>query len=72
MAMTIADMTVAELRQLIADVVEEKLVEVLLDPDYGLELRPEVAARLREQMAAVERGERGVPLETVLRRLRLK
>lgn len=70
MATTVADMTVSELRSLIAEVVEEKLAEAV-DPDEGLKLRPEFAAKLREEMAAIDRGERGVPGEEVLRRLGL-
>ena len=71
MATTVAEMTVAELRALIGDVVEEKLAEAHFDPDEGLELRPEFAAKLREEMAAIDRGERGVPGEEVFRRLGL-
>ena len=70
MATTVAEMTVSELRELIGDVVEEKLAEAV-DPDEGLRLRPEFAARLRERMAAVDRGERGVPAEDAFRRLGL-
>lgn len=62
MATTVAEMTVAELRRLIEDVVQEKLAEMVTDPDAGLELRPELVDQLRQQMAAVGRGERGIPL----------
>lgn len=70
MASTVAEMTVAELRNLIAEVVEEKLAEVV-DPDEGLKLRPEFAAQLRDEMAAIDSGERGEPAEDVFRRLGL-
>jgi len=70
MATTVADMTPAELRSLIAEVFEEKLAEVV-DPDDGLKLRPEFAAKLRERMADIDRGEQGVPGEDVLRELGL-
>src|SRR5262245_38268326 len=49
MPTTVADMTPAELRSLIAEVFEEKLAEVV-DPDEGLKLRPEFVAKLREEM----------------------
>jgi hypothetical protein len=64
-------MTVAELRDLIGEVVEERLSALLGDPDEGLQLRPEVVERLHEQIASVERGERGVPAEDVFGRLDL-
>jgi len=53
--MKVKDLTTDDLRALIADVVEEKLKEPLGDPDWGLELRPEVAERLRKSLAAMER-----------------
>lgn len=71
MAPTVADMTVDELRNLIAEVVEEKLAEVV-DPDAGLQLRPEFVEQLRESQARAARGERGIPLEEVEARLGLR
>ena len=67
--MKVKDLTTDDLRVLIAEVVEEKLKELLGDPDWGLELRPEVAERLRRSLAAMERGEKGRPMEEVARRL---
>ena len=67
--MKVKDLTTDDLRALIADVVEEKLKELLGDPDWGLELRPEVAERLRKSLAAIERGEETRPLEEVAKRL---
>lgn len=62
----VSDMTVKELKALIKDTVQE-----VIDPDYGLELRPEVEESLRESMKQKERGE-GVSLEEVKKRLGLK
>lgn len=62
----VSDMTVKELKTLIKDTVQE-----LIDPDYGLELRPEVEASLKESIKQKQRGE-GVPLEEVKKRLGLK
>ena len=53
----ISDVTVRELKKLIKDTVLE-----VIDPDYGLELRPEVEKELLESM---KRKEKGIPLETV-------
>ena len=53
----VGDMTIRELKKLIKDTVLE-----VIDPDYGLELRPEVEKELLESM---KRKEKGIPLETV-------
>ena len=65
--MKAADLTTDELRGLIAEVVEEKLKELFLDPDSGLELREEVEERLVASLASKER----IPLDEVKRRLGL-
>lgn len=61
----ITDLTVSDLKTLIRDVLSE-----LIDPDYGLDLRPEVEKGLRESMKQKERGE-GLPLQEVKKRLGL-
>lgn len=38
-----------EIEPLIAEIVEQKLVEILGDPDSGYELKPAIKARLRKQ-----------------------
>ena len=43
---TVKDLTIEELKAVIGEVVEEKLRELLTDPDRGLALRPEVQERL--------------------------
>ena len=67
MAKTVADMTATELWQLVSSVVEEKLVQLLGDPDEGLAFRENVRKRLIRQKRAVARGERGESLETAAR-----
>ena len=59
----ISDMTVRELKKLIKDTVLE-----VIDPDYGLELRPEVEKELQESMKSKER----IPVEDVAKELGLK
>lgn len=55
----VGDMTIGELQDII-----RKTLNEFLDPDYGLELRPEVEKDLQESMRQKERGE-GIPLEEV-------
>ena len=59
----VSDMTVKELKNLIKDTVQE-----LIDPDYGLELRPEVEEALRRSVRSRER----IPVEKVAKKIGLK
>ena len=71
MAKIVAEMTADELKQLVGLAVEQKLIELLGDPDEGLVLRESVRKRLLRQKRAVAKGERGALLEDVVRRLKL-
>lgn len=50
MAATVAELTPAELRTLIAEVVHDQLTELLADPDQGQELRPEFVELVNDRM----------------------
>jgi hypothetical protein len=69
MSVTVAQMSKDELKDIIAMTVEQKLLELLGDPDEGLEIRKSVRERLLRQKKAVAAGERGEPFEDVVRRL---
>ena len=58
----VSDMTVKELKEIIRNTLYE-----LLDPDYGLELRPEIEEALKESMKSKER----IPVEKVAKKLGL-
>jgi hypothetical protein len=62
MGVSIADLTVEEFEALIGRAVEQKLLELLGDPDEGLELRDEVVTRLQRSLEAEHAGQRGVPM----------
>ena len=62
----VGDMTIGELQDII-----RKTLNEFLDPDYGLELRPEVEKDLEESLRQKERGE-GIPLEVVRKQLGLE
>ncbi|MBM4066338.1 MAG: hypothetical protein FJ266_11990 [Planctomycetes bacterium] len=59
----VSDMTVNELKKLIKDTVLE-----VIDPDYGLELRPDVEKELQESIKSKER----IPVEDIAKELGLK
>ena len=67
--MKVKELSVEQLKALIQEAVEEKLQEVLGDPDQGLELREDIKERLRRSLAAVESGEEGIPSRSPQRHL---
>jgi hypothetical protein len=69
---TVAQMTKDELREMIETIIEQKLLELVGDPDEGLPLRKTIRNRLLLQKEAVARGERGEPFEEVVQRLGLE
>ena len=72
---TVAQMTQAEFKEMLEAVVEttveEKLLEILGDPDEGLELRETVRDRLIRQRQALVTGEYGQRLEELVAQLGL-
>jgi hypothetical protein len=73
---TIAQMTQEEFKEMLETVVEttveRKLLEILGDPDEGLEIRSEVQDRLLRQRQEVGAGQQGRLLEDVVRELGLE
>ena len=76
MTETIGQMTKEEFKRMIGAVVEatveQKLIEILGDPDEGLEIRDAVRDRLLRQRQAVAAGEQGLPIEDVVQQLGLE
>jgi len=65
--MKVKELTVEEFKILIQETIEQKLEEITGDPDVGLELREEIKERLRSSLAAVQGGEKGIPIDQVAR-----
>jgi hypothetical protein len=57
MSTSVAQMTKKELAQMLSTVVEQKLIELLGDPDEGLVLKENFRKRLIRQKKAVSKGE---------------
>ena len=66
-AQTVADLTIAEFRALVREIVAE-VVEELIDPDEGLEVRPEFIEEMERRLAS---DEPTIPAEEVYRQLGL-
>ncbi|TKB69537.1 MAG: hypothetical protein E8D47_00425 [Nitrospira sp.] len=71
MAATVARMTKHELKEIIESTVEQKLLELLGDPDQDLVLKKAVKGRLLRQRKAVASGQRGESLSVIVKRLGL-
>lgn len=72
MTETVAQMTKDELRQLIETAVEQKLLEILDDPDRGFIIEETIRDRLVHQQHAVAAGERGKSFDEVVHQLGLE
>jgi hypothetical protein len=68
----IGQMTKEELKGMIDAAVEQKLIEILGDPDEELEIRDVIRDRLLRQRQAVAAGEQGLLFDDVVRRLGLE
>lgn len=53
--MKISDLTTDELRELVKGIVDDRLRELLGDPDLGLEMGVAVRARLKQSLAGTDR-----------------
>ena len=53
--MNISDLTLDELKELVKGIVDDRLRELLGDPDLGLEMGEAVRARLKQSLAGTER-----------------
>ena len=60
--------TIEKLKPLIEQLVEEKLLEVLGDPDNVLKLRPEIELRLKKSLTNKQKN---IPIEEVAQKLKL-
>jgi hypothetical protein len=73
---TLAQMTQEEFKEMLETVVEttveRKLLEILGDPDEGLEIRSEVRERLLRQRQEVASGQEGRLFQDVVRELGLE
>jgi hypothetical protein len=71
MASTLPRMTPEQLKEMIVSLIEQKLLELIGDPDEGLPVRRSLINRLQRQKQSVDRGERGELFTDVVKRLGL-
>ncbi len=63
--MQVKDLTIEELKLLIQETVAETIQSLLIDPDEGKQLKPEVKQQLLDSLQRTQAGERGIPAEEV-------
>lgn len=68
----VSDLTVAEFKALVREAVEEILVEILADPDEGLELTNDIKNLLRKSLKSIKENGAVYEAEDVARRLGLE
>jgi hypothetical protein len=69
--MQVKDLTVEELKLLIQETVAETIQSLLIDPDEGKQLKPEVKQQLLDSLQRTQAGEHGIPAEEVAKKLGL-
>ncbi|WP_322727856.1 hypothetical protein [Nostoc sp. ChiQUE01b] len=67
--MQVKDMTIEELKLLIQETVAETIQSLMVDPDEGKQIRPEVKQQLLDSLQRTQSGERGIPAEEVAKNL---
>ena len=67
--MNVRDLTTDQFKALVQEALEEALMDLLGDPDEGLQLREEVTDTVLASLARTQRGEKGIPAEEVARQL---
>ena len=70
-ATRVADMSVEELKTLIQETVTQTLLDLLRDPDEGLELREDFGSLLQHSLTAVKAGEKTLTADSVAAKLGL-
>lgn len=53
--MKLSDLTMEELRELVKGIVDDRLRELLGDPDLGMEMGEAIRRRLKQSLASSER-----------------
>ena len=69
--MQIKDLTIEEFKLLIKETVTETIQSLLMDPDEGQQLKPEVKQELLNSLQRNQAGERGIPAAEVAKQFGL-
>lgn len=67
--LNVADLTVDELKEIIREVVTQTIMELMADPDAGLELREDFKLELQQSLKAMQAGAKARPAKEVAQSL---
>ena len=70
--MQVKELTTEELKLLIQETVAETIQSLLLDPDEGKEVKPEVKQQLLDSLRQTENGEQGISAEESSKKTRVR
>jgi hypothetical protein len=69
--MQIKDLTIEEFKLLIEETVAETIQSLLMDPDEGQQIKPEVKQELLNSLQRTQAGEKGIPAAEVAKQFGL-
>jgi hypothetical protein len=69
--MQVKDLTIEELKLLIQETVAETIQSLLIDPDEGRQVKPEIKQQLLNSLGHTQARERGISAEEVAEKLGL-
>ncbi len=69
--MQVKDLTIEELKLLIQETVTETIQSLLIDPDEGKKVKPEIKQQLLNSLHRTQNGESGISAEEVAKKLGL-
>jgi hypothetical protein len=69
--MQVKDLTIEELKLLIQETVTETIQSLLIDPDEGRQVKPEIKLQLLNSLHRTQTGEGGISAEEVAKKLGL-
>ncbi|WP_257236085.1 hypothetical protein [Nostoc sp. 'Peltigera malacea cyanobiont' DB3992] len=70
--MQVKDLTIEELKLLIQETVVETIQSLLIDPDEGKQVKPEVKQQLLDSLQRTQAGEGGIPAKEIAKKLGLQ
>ncbi len=68
----VADLSIDDFKSLIRETVSQTIIDMLNNPDEGLELREDFSAKLRQSLAEVQTGGKTIPAHEVAAKLGLE
>lgn len=69
--MQVKDLTIEEFKLLIQETIAETIQSLVVDPDEGKQIKPEVQRQLLQSLQRTQAGDRGISAEEAAKKLGL-